>query len=97
MDLVTTYLQDNKDEAYYTRIFSIQGMILSSMPLPGLLFLGGLIELLGIQYTIIVIALFLFVLSIIALNTNFYHHSVGDGQQAACEAVKLRDCVQGKR
>jgi hypothetical protein len=97
MDLVTTYLQDNNDEAYYTRIFSIQGMILSSMPLPGLLFLGGLIELLGIQYTIIVIALFLFVLSIIALNTNFYHHSVGDGQQAACEAVKLRDCVQGKR
>ena len=34
----TTYLQDNNDEVYYTRIFSIQGMILNSMPLPGLLF-----------------------------------------------------------
>jgi MFS family permease len=74
----TTYLQDNNDEEYYTRIFSIQGMILNSMPLPGLLFLGVLIELIGIQYTIITISLFLFVLAIVALNMNFTNQSVRD-------------------
>lgn len=67
----TTYLQDHNDERYYTRIFSIQGMILSSMPLPGLLFLGVVIDYIGIGNAILLITLFLFGLAVIAFHSTF--------------------------
>ncbi|WP_160724809.1 MFS transporter [Bacillus sp. USDA818B3_A] len=67
----TSYLQDNNEEKFYTRIFSLQGMVLSSMPLPGLLFLGGIIKFLGIQHTILMVSFFLSILALFALNTRF--------------------------
>ncbi|PGR04095.1 MFS transporter [Priestia megaterium] len=62
----TTFLQDYNDEKYYTRIFSLQNMILSSMPLPGLLFLGVFIEWAGIQLTLIMVSSLLLAVSICA-------------------------------
>ncbi|MEO2222708.1 MFS transporter [Priestia megaterium] len=67
----TTFLQDYNDEQYYTRIFSFQNMILSSMPLPGMLFLGVFIEWSGIKLTIIIVSFLLFVVSIFAYLTNY--------------------------
>lgn len=67
----TTFLQDNNHEKYYTRIFSFQNMILSSMPLPGLLFLGVFIEWKGIKTTILIITILLLSLTVLALLTRY--------------------------
>lgn len=67
----TTFLQDNNHEKYYTRIFSFQNMILSSMPLPGLLFLGVFIQWTGIKITILIISILLLLLTFLALLTRY--------------------------
>ncbi|MFP3726546.1 MFS transporter [Priestia filamentosa] len=68
----TTFLQDNNEEKYYTRIFSFQNMILSSMPLPGLLFLGVFIEWTGIRITILLISILLFSLTFVSFLTKYH-------------------------
>lgn len=81
----TTFLQDYNEPKYYTRIFSIQTLILSTMPLPGLLFLGTIIQLYGITSTILTISILLATLSItgtVLLRTNNHRNNHRDGSPA---------------
>ncbi|MCC3648483.1 MFS transporter [Cytobacillus oceanisediminis] len=65
--IFTTYLQDHVSQKYFARVFSVYNMILNSMPLPGLLFLGTAMKQVGIYQTIHFISLFLLVIGVLAI------------------------------
>jgi MFS transporter, DHA3 family, macrolide efflux protein len=80
--IFTTYLQDNVSESYFARVFSVYNMILNSMPLPGLLFLGVAMNKIGIFPTIHVISVFLAILgfSSIFFLSGFQKNEIGANQ-----------------
>lgn len=51
-----TYLQNAITEEHYTRTFSLYNMITSSMALPGVIIIGYLLKIVGVQQTIIIIS-----------------------------------------
>ncbi|MGM0777916.1 MAG: MFS transporter [Bacillota bacterium] len=78
--IFTTYLQDHVSQNYFARVFSVYNMILNSMPLPGLLFLGTAMKQIGIYKTIHFISLFLLVIGVLAifLLPSFYRETAAE-------------------
>ncbi|TQS76519.1 MFS transporter [Ornithinibacillus gellani] len=59
-----TYLQEVVSKSHYTRVFSLYYMLSSSMALPGILLIGGLLSSIGFRQTIIMVTIILAILGI---------------------------------
>ena len=75
-----TYLQDIVAKENYTRTFSLYHMISSSMALPGILLVGGLLSSIGVISIILYIAGTLLLLGILAI---FFIPNLGKGEHSS--------------
>lgn len=82
---LVTYLQDYVVKENYTRTFSLYHMITSTMTLPGILLIGGLLSNLGVHTTILIVSMLLLLLGIAGI---IFIPKLGNGASASQSSAK---------